>query len=76
LNPNFEVFSAETLWARINFHSNHTMFKAQGSFIQLQLERRNGCKKQLTGLFSKGKVLNYFALQSKVKQRAIHMKEG
>jgi hypothetical protein len=30
----------------------------------------------LTGLFFRGKVPNYFALQSKVKQHAIRMKEG
>jgi hypothetical protein len=52
------------------------MFKAEGIIIELQLERRNGCKKQLIGLFFKDKVLNYFVLQSKVKQRATRMKEG
>jgi hypothetical protein len=30
----------------------------------------------LTGLFFKDKVLNYFALQSKVRQCATDMKEG
>ena len=54
----------------MNFHSNLTMFKAESSAIELQLEKGMAVK-QLTGLFFEGKMLNYFAPQSKVKQHAI-----
>jgi hypothetical protein len=50
------------------------MFKADGS---ITIAGKKMAVKQLTGLFyNDNKELIYFALQSKVKQLATHMKEG
>jgi hypothetical protein len=50
------------------------MFKVEDGVTELQLNE-GMVVKQLIGLFLGAKALNYFVVQSKVKQHAIHMKE-
>ncbi len=59
----------------MNFPSNLTMFRAEHSVIESQQEKGMAVK-TVDRTFFKDKALNYFALQSKVKQHATHMKES